>query len=210
MAKYPVKDHQVAKKTTPAPGGRCLTCANKTPDLYGHCNKQLGTYLVFHCDTCRNWWCGQCYQATNPNREGEEACPTCGPVKTAGQISSKEWFPPREVALTPSGRITVSTMSSSSTPTVRYEPYSLNLSSSRTRSEESVSPVTQVTPVTPPISPLVTMDRDLPSLFTEISALFNKVKAENEDLKARLTQEEEYRKKYEELKKKLALLAGEI
>lgn len=199
MVKYPIKDHQVAAKQTAMPTvHRTHACYFYRKESYGHCNRDLENYLAFYCSGCKCWYCGICYALSNKNRDLDEACPgKCGTVTSAEQIVSREWFPAREqqrLALTPvtplsqsAGNVSISTAIAPTLASLASPPPSVSLA---------------------PQTPLVPQDPWL-SAISRLSEIYSETTQENKELKRKLQECQDYKSKYESLKKKVAILLEE-
>lgn len=187
MARFPVRDCQVASKATsaPSPSVKTFCCVYYKKGSYGHCNEHLQNYLAFYCSTCRNWFCGLCYSVANKSRELDECCPgKCGTVTSADQLITRDWFPTTEkrVALTMVPKVTATNpLQTTSAP-------NLNESGGT---------------IAPPDDPWT-------SALDQLTQVYQQVKRENQELKRKLEEVDDVRSKYESLKKKVSVLLEDL
>jgi len=216
---FPVQDHQCVARLTPQPSGRCITCKTKKQD-YGHCNRQLNNYLVFHCRACSQWYCGLCYHKANPDRAGEEKCanPDCGPVLYPDQIQSHEWFPSIEKKKgdLSTGGLSTSSSSSSASSGLRFEPYEKPPPPPRSQTPPAAAPTSAVPPpipsappapgpiVSPPVNPVNPMNDPWAIAIQDLQAVYERLRSELLEIKQQNAAEAEFwKKKYESLKNKI-------
>lgn len=173
-AKFPVRDFQVAQKSTPVPSSNhCYRCAHYRKGQFGHTNKDLRNYLAFHCDKCQFWFCGICYSVVNQNRDSDEKCPgSCGTVTSAVQLITREWFPLKNIVLT-----TVSTNPTTSVMLPQPETGQ---------------------PLTPPTLSLSVSQTEVnpeDGLLSNLTSIIQSLRTENNILKRKLSDVEESNKK---------------
>lgn len=184
---YPVKDARTVSRSAEKPkksNRGYVECCNSKTAPYGHRNDQLGDFLAFHCTSCDTWFCGECYERANPIRTASEQCVTPGcQVFSETQIEVKEWFPPK---------ITVTLMTKE--PKQRAAPYPAP------RVEQPPPPVVTTTPTPTPIVPPLELKKSI----DDITTLFSSI--EQQLVESRKAAEE-WKAKYDELKKKLKQLS---
>lgn len=178
----------------------------------------MDNYLAFFCSNCKLWYCGLCYSVTNKNRDLDECCPgKCGPVKSTDQITVREWFPQKEARITLSIKDSLSkpvtaTMSEPEIPTIASLASSVTAPTIGVSSDAvhvvgptgSLSTVVNGTSL-PKFTTLPSNDlQDLWSNYLhELNQMFQTVRNENSELKRKLSEVEDYRTRYETIKKKL-------